>query len=449
MGMIYKKTAFFLKWTVRIFISILFHPLKIKTILKNAYLAFQGNVALINFIRIKGLHAPYKSVYDVYTSNKIDGPRENRVLIVTNQYPFADDLYRNMFVHNRVKCYQEKGLVVDVFNCFFRIVEPYEYDGVNVYGGHIQNLTKIIKVGSYSTICIHFVNKEMFDAVTEGQTNEKIIIWIHGEEAQRWQRRAFNFSEDTIAVNREKWNRRDARKMDFLSSVYKNSDILFIFVSNWFKNIAEEDAGTKVRNVRIIHNVINENIFIYKKKSSDIRKHILSIRPYMSLKYANDLSVKAILELSKDPIFHDLHFTLYGSMGLFEETVEPLRDFENVTLIKRFLSAQEMKAAHDEHGLFLCPTRLDTQGVSMGEAMASGLVPVTSSVSAIPEFCDDTCGILVDGEDYKGLANGIKKLYENPDLFLELSENAAKRMIQQCGTKATIDREINIIKSTI
>lgn len=441
------KIVFLIKWTIRILISLLMHPFKIKTILKNAYKAFCGQDEVINFIRVKGLHSQYQSALEIYKSKGISGKREDRILIVTNQYPSDDDLYRNMFVHTRIKCYQDKGLHVDVFNCSNKIVSPYTFDGVNVYGGGLEELTSIIKVGMYGTICVHFIELNMYTAIQKGRTNEKLIVWIHGIEAERWHRRACNFSQSEIKKNRNVWEQRDNEKMEFMRDIYKNKDIFFVFISNWIKNIAAQDAGIAARNSTVIHNVINEKIYSYVKKTPGRRKFILSIRPYTTLNYANDLSVKAILQLSQDPIFSDLHFTLYGSMGPFEETVAPLRGFGNVTLINKFLTAQEIKAAHAEHGIFLCPTRLDTQGVSIGEAMASGLVPITNRVCAIPEFIDETCGILADGEDYMGLAAGIRRLYENPDLFLQMSQNASKRVREQCGIYVTIEKEIRLIKS--
>ena len=79
------------------------------------------------------------------------------------------------------------------------------------------------------------------------------------------------------------------------------------------------------------------------------------------------------------------------------------------------------------------------------EAMSSGLVPVTNAVTAIPEFVDESCGILASGEDYMGMAVGIEKLYKNPELFAQLSKNAATRVRKQTSKEFTIDKEIELI----
>lgn len=95
------------------------------------------------------------------------------------------------------------------------------------------------------------------------------------------------------------------------------------------------------------------------------------------------------------------------------------------------------------------PTRVDAQGVSRDEAMSSGLVAVTNGIPAILEFTDDECAIVTAPEDYKEMADGIEKLYNNPELFLKLSANARKRVEGQTSKKHTIDREVLLISGDI
>jgi len=143
-----------------------------------------------------------------------------------------------------------------------------------------------------------------------------------------------------------------------------------------------------------------------------------------------------------------LEFAFVGDGVLFDMTLEPLKSLANVKIEKRFLKQSDIAKLHKEYGVFLTPTRMDSQGVSRDEAMASGLVPVTNNITAIPEFLDKSCGILAGADDYIGLAEGIVHLYENPNLFLEMSKYSAKRVRQQSGYSQTIQRELDIIKNT-
>ena len=130
---------------------------------------------------------------------------------------------------------------------------------------------------------------------------------------------------------------------------------------------------------------------------------------------------------------------------MFDEITKPLRQFSNVKLEKRFLQQFEIANYHKNYGVFLVPTRRDSQGVSRDEAMSSGLVPITTNTSAIPEFVDNNCGILVEPENPQALADAIEYLYYNPDKFVELSYNASKRVAVQCSFENTIMKELDII----
>jgi len=74
--------------------------------------------------------------------------------------------------------------------------------------------------------------------------------------------------------------------------------------------------------------------------------------------------------------------------------------------------------------------------------MSSGLVPVTNAVGAIPEFLDETCGMLARPEDVAGLAESIAKLYESPERFSAMSAAAAARVRRESSYDSTIDLEL-------
>src|SRR5690606_33018004 len=92
--------------------------------------------------------------------------------------------------------------------------------------------------------------------------------------------------------------------------------------------------------------------------------------------------------------FAEWTFTLGGDGRRWDEDFAGLEKFPNVTLQRGFVSQNEIKALHDTHGVFLVPSRADTQGVSRDEAMSSGLVPVTTALESISEFVDSECGML-------------------------------------------------------
>src|SRR5262249_44184221 len=134
-----------------------------------------------------------------------------------------------------------------------------------------------------------------------------------------------------------------------------------------------------------------------------------------------------------------------GDGPLFENTVTPLRKYKNVFIEQRFLKHDEISALHKEYGIFLCPTRWDSHGVSRDEAMSSGLVPVTNAVAAIPEFVDERCGIVAAAEDAEAMARGIALLYEQPLKFSAMSQAAARRVRKQRDAQNVIAAELAVV----
>ena len=348
-------------------------------------------------------------------------------LILTNNYASYDDLYKNGFVHSRVKSYQKQGLKCDAFR--FKpgsSINFHEFEGVDVVTGDKEVLSTQLINHRYKAILVHFLDAGMWEVLQHYISDTRIIVWCHGSDIQSYRRREFLY--DT-AEEKDRAKNVGSKRDKFWLSLLKNmpENLHMVFVSNYLKNCVEEDLNIALpkNQYSIIPNPINTELFKYVPKSLEQRKKILSIRPYASKVYANDLSVKAILELSKEPFFKELEFRLIGDGPLFDEILEPLQQFENVHIDKRFLTQTEISKIHKEYGVFLCPSRMDTQGVSRDEAMASGLVPLTNKVAAIPEFTSSNCAVLAEPESYHEIALGVKKLF-SPELFEEMSLNASK-----------------------
>jgi glycosyltransferase involved in cell wall biosynthesis len=372
----------------------------------------------------------------------------SNTLLLTNHYPSYSDLYRNAFVHSRVMAYRQRGVQVDVFRLREDEAVSYtEFQNVDVITGSSEALRGMLASGRYQHVLVHFLSPAMWD-VLKHFPEIRIVVWVHGAEIQPWYRRDYNYGNEQER-NRAKVD--SERRMAFWRNLLQPPppNLKLVFVSRYFAEEVMEDLGLRLpdQTYSIIHNPINTELFRYQPKPPEQRKKILSIRPYASRTYANDLSVAAILSLSKKPYFNELEFRMIGDGKLFDETVAPIRQFSNVVIERRFLTQFEIAQLHKEYGVFLTPTRMDSQGVSRDEAMASGLVPITNAVAAIPEFVDDSCGILAAADDAGGLAAGIEMLYENPLLFEEMSKRAAERVRRQSDSQLIVSRELNLFFS--
>ncbi|MBF0527839.1 MAG: methyltransferase domain-containing protein [Deltaproteobacteria bacterium] len=371
-------------------------------------------------------------------------------LILTNEYPSYADLYRNGFIHRRLVNYRQRGVMVDLFRLHPAESMSYsEFQNVDCIAGSQEALQRLLSTGQYQCMLVHFLDEAMWEVLKHYIERVKIIVWVHGAEIQPYHRRDFNYKTEQEHTAAKAMS---AKRMAFWRGLLQPmpANLKLVFVSRYFAEEVMEDLGFRIPDAHytVIHNPIDTELFCYKPKPPEQRKKILSIRPYASAKYANDLSVKAILALSAKPWFEDLEFRMIGDGPLFDETLAPLRGFNNIIIEQRFLTQAEIARIHQSYGVFLCPTRMDAQGVSRDEAMASGLVPVTNKVAAIPEFVDETCGILASAEDSSRIADGIERLYNEPETFISMSEHAERRVRRQSCYKMIITDELELLNET-
>ncbi len=376
-----------------------------------------------------------------------------RHLVIANAYPSPETLYRNNFIHARVKAYQATGLNVEVFTVGPQArPRDYVFEGVQVRSGNEAELRRHLRDNRFAKILVHFAHPYMIEPVRLEQPGTPVIVWVHGYESQAWHRRWYTMVDDPQAI-RDALGARDekARQLEFMRWLFTTDelDVTIVHVSHWFReHQSVADVGARPRKGVVIPNVVNTERYAYRDKTAADRLRILSIRPYSSHKYGNDLMADAIELLSGRPFFDELRFELYGDGYMRERTNARIRDFPNVTEHPRFLSADEMVALHADNGIWFGATRWDSQGVSTGEAMSSGLVPISTRIAAVPEYVEHgVSGLLADPESAQSLADLVEEMYHDPASYLRLSRAAAERVRDQCGAHATTDKELELITS--
>ncbi|WP_129408528.1 glycosyltransferase family 4 protein [Marinitoga lauensis] len=374
-----------------------------------------------------------------------------KIITISYGYPSKENLYINGFIHQRLKGYNkiEKNEIIflSIKENGMPLPDDYEYEGINVKHYYIKDAIEFIKKYDPDILLIHFYKYQYFNLIKT--IKKPVIIWVHGYEALSWKRRLFNIFKGKSFIRYIYDNTIQLKKYrEFIKYANSRDDIYFVFVSNWMKNIAFNDIGEIAKNYKVIPNYIDTDFFSFKEKMQNERKKILLIRNFNSKKYATDIAIKAIVELSKKfNKFNELEFTIVGKGVLWKRQTAKIKHFPNITLINKFLTHKEIKKLHDNNGIFLCPTRQDSQGVSMCEAMSSGLVPITSYNTAIPEFVNEDAGYLT--RNYKEIANAIIEMYDNPEIFIEKSKNAAESIRKKANFKKTIKEEYELMKKLI
>ncbi len=377
-------------------------------------------------------------------------PRKNKkVLVLCADYPHRDSLYGGTFIVPRVQAYIRAGFKVSVF--VLKEKQPAhnkisEIDtGIAIYRGNQKVLKQVLPKIAPSCIVAHSLSLSGYQVLKQLSLLDRLIVVYHGFEIRDVGHLWYNFSEENLAKNFRRIFEQDLIRKKLAIEIFQNSAITKVFVSHFLKDLCEEDLGLKSVNHQVIPNYIDEQLFNYVPKQDSDRLKIFSIRPYDNHNYAADLIITCIMELSKKPFFSELCFHIQGFGHTFKEKTKVVAHFDNVTVVEGILDQRQISQLHKHHGVALIPTRFDTQGVSLGEAMASGLVPVTNACAAITEFIPSDCAVLAPADDVKAMVRGIEEMYYSPEIFHQKSKQAASHIRKIAGKKATIDQELKLL----
>ena len=370
------------------------------------------------------------------------------LVVICNVYP-VKNRYGGEFVRSRVEAYARNGfsvLVVEV-NALNPMAGVSRSENVWIARVDLFFLENKFDFSYFKSarFLSHAAGRPILSSIVRHVEKKQIFLWFHGSDVRDYRRLFFNYDTHCMEKNRAALDKNRADYRVIAKEVFEEKEIKKIFVSRYLRQIAENDVGVNAINSKIIPNYIDCDFYEYQGKSDEFREKILLIRCFKSKTYANDVAIEAIEMMSSMPGFDRLNFFICGFGQLFSTLTKNLEKFQNIVLHKGHLSRDQMKKLHSQHGVFLAPTRHDTQGVTMCEAMSSGLVCVTNRVAAIPEYAKKHCAMLVRPDDPKAFADAIWELQENPKKWSAMSKAAGEYVRRRCGYQKTIAPELKFI----
>lgn len=384
------------------------------------------------------------------TENSSRSKQSEKHLVIANEYTTLQNQYTNGFIHRRIKNYQAAGLDVEVMAFGKRLPrDVYQYDGVSVLSGFYNELLGLLAAREYSSISVHFMNNDMWKAlkanIPEGLP---VLVYSHGYEVRNWTRMPHQIRDRRALDDHIE---RNLRSRDVWNEMYEpNSGISkFIFVSNFWRRAVSEDIMLPFDNKRttVIPNVIDNNLFTYEEKHPDQRFKLLWLRTASKWNYGADLAAELLRRLKETPLWDQVEVTIIGD-GEFFSYFDQFSDDKNVRIHRGYVSQYEIARLHKQHGLFLVPSRWDTQGVSRDEAMSSGLIPITCPIGPIPEFANDSCAVLGLEDDIEEWFGKLVEVINSPERFCSMSKQAAEHVRQISSPDQTVAKEISLMKGS-
>lgn len=367
-----------------------------------------------------------------------------KITILTSRYPSDSNPYNHMFVHTRCVEMVKNGIDVEVFVCAPKSLK-YTYENIEVRELPASDI--IQKISNKNLVYLHLLNLYPFQEndgwiIYKHILSNKIpfVFYVHGNETQKYSSRKYEFNYRISDVL--KWIKKDLWVIPKMRQFVKSAkNGLYILPSKWMKNEMERNLNLKIEHSRILPNGIDTDLFRFSDKSEN-RFKIITIRSLSQKVYDIEKTIEVM-----DFLPEQYTLTIYGR-GIYEEKYRNLINKKNLSnrieIISSFFSKQQMSELFKKYGVFISTTRMDSQGITMMEAMASGLLVVSTDNSSKREFITDgESGVL--GISARGIAEKIIPIVNDLGKFKQTVSNGRKQ-IEKIDLKRITQEEIAILK---
>lgn len=335
-----------------------------------------------------------------------------------------------MFVHARVRAYIEMGWPVSVM-VPAEGAGTYTYDGVSVTRASARDIADWLE--RYDVCMVHLLQVTPNPRTNGGLIYERLIrlrmpslLFLHGVEILPFWKFRRDSAHFARPIGMARWLYHDFIRIPAMCSAIRDhlavaGPIKVVTPSRWLRSAVIRIVGERVaESVVVIPNGVDTRRFSYRADSRRESSQVLAIRPlFRGGTYGVDLALKTFGGWADGPTL-----SLHGDGPDWRWVSRQVSSMKpsNVTLHRGFLQPSEIAQLHGKHSIYYAVTRHDTQGVSMCEAMASGLVVISFRLEAIPEFVEHrVTGLLIDPFDVLQARDAIQEVMEDGALRERLS----------------------------
>lgn len=263
------------------------------------------------------------------------------------------------------------------------------------------------RINTADVVIFWFVGRAAMYAMLPPPRNTRIISLVGGYEAARVKDLGYGSGLSF-------WRRR------FLKYILRKSHRI-VAVSDFTRRELKENYGVAMTDITVIHNAIDTTLFIPQPGS--LAKNAVftvgSVSRGLIRKKGFDVLVGAAQRLP------EVQFVVVG--GLLDSPAAGFarRAPQNVEFVGE-LSQHEMQARFQSAAVYFQPSRHESFGVALIEAMSCGCVPVVSRCGALPEVVGDA-GYYLDRLEPDHAAKVLQRALHAPS---EARDRARARVVE-------------------
>ena len=344
------------------------------------------------------------------------------ILILTHSFPDSGHRWRGVFVQQQASALSKVHRVIVVyFKADYSTFAPFskysfiKRDGndLTVYEVTIKRSFPVITQMKYLSDTYRFINKEILQ-------RERIdIIHSHlsypagflGTIIQKIKGIPNIITEHSTL---KLYNRSQIHKVCVGYGLRNARGV--ISVSNSLKN---EISPIRKKAVNVIPNIVDTGLFYLSETGGG---QILNIGFLGGLNNTNkglDLLLKAASALeNRQFIVH-----IGGDGKLLEDYKRQAASLgvEKNSIFYGEISREEISKFYSRFDIFVLPSRYETFGIVLIEAMASGVPVIATKCGGPEDIVTASTGILIEKDDHKELADAINKMAENLPSFNKIT----------------------------
>jgi glycosyltransferase involved in cell wall biosynthesis len=260
-------------------------------------------------------------------------------------------------------------------------------------------------------------------------TTDKLIVTIHGHV---YSRGVHLFS--SILSNRALWafhSLIDSTKVMIGGALQGRHEkkvcnrARMVFTPSYFESRQiQQNYGIKKENVHRIPNIVSLPRATLEKRETDAEKTLLYVGGFTTMK-GIPLLMKAVHQIFEGD--DDARLEIAGD-GPLRWIIQRLkRQYPERVRCHGVVSGEELSALYSDAGIFLFPSLYESYGLSIAEALYTGLPIVAYNTTAIPEMVlDGVNGLLAEPYDVSDIAEKTLELLSDPVRRSRMGRNAER-----------------------
>lgn len=138
-----------------------------------------------------------------------------------------------------------------------------------------------------------------------------------------------------------------------------------------------------------------------------------------------------------------------GYQKAYLENETKKRKLENQIIFAGKVKAEKIKDFYAAGDIFVCASKSETQGMTVSEAMYSGLPVVAVKATGIESLVEDNVNGILVSEDKEKFAEAVKKLLRDVDLQKRMAKESARIAREKYTSSVCAEKMLEIYRKAI